>query len=65
MDTSLLWIQQKLRDKDLFARKVLGADNPADMLTKHVDFATLLKHLTTVGLEFEEGRADSAPTLAT
>ena len=64
LDTSLLWIQQKLRDKDLSAKKVLGSENPADVLTKHVDLSTLLKHLARMGLEFEGGRAESAPTLA-
>ena len=64
LDTSLLWIQQRLRDKDLSAEKVLGTDNPADVLTKHVDYATLLKHMTRMGLVYENGRADSAPATA-
>ncbi len=64
LDTSLLWIQQKIKDGDLLVDKVLGADNPADCLTKHVDRATMLKHLRAMGLEYETGRADTAPTLA-
>ena len=64
LDTSLLWIQQKIKQKDLSVDKVLGADNPADCLTKHVDRATMLKHLAAMGLEYEDGRADSAPQLA-
>ena len=64
LDTSLLWIQQKIRDKDLSVDKVLGADNPADCLTKHVDRSTMLKHLTAMGLEYESGRPESAPQLA-
>ena len=60
----MLWIQQKLRDKDFTAEKILGADNPADVLTKHVDSATLQKHLARMGLEYEQGRADSAPELS-
>ena len=65
LDTSLLWIQQRLRDKDLSAAKILGTDNPADAVTKHVDYATLLKHMTRRGLVYESGRADSAPAIAT
>ena len=64
LDTSLLWIQQKIKDKDLTVSKVLGADNPADVLTKYVDRATMDKHLATMGLEYESGRAASAPELA-
>ena len=64
LDTSLLWIQQKIKDGDLTVDKVLGADNPADCLTKHVDRATMLKHLRAMGLEYEDGRAEAAPKLA-
>ena len=64
LDTSLLWIQQKVRDRDIAVEKVPGADNPADCLTKHVDHATMLKHLSSMSLEYESGRAESAPTLA-
>ena len=64
LDTSLLWIQQKIKDKDLEVDKIHGPKNPADCLTKHVDRATLVKHLETMGLEFEQGRAESARQLA-
>ena len=64
LDTSLLWIQQKLKDGDLTVAKVLGTDNPADCLTKHLDRATLAKHLLALGLEYQEGRAELAPKLA-
>ena len=64
LDTSLLWIQQKLKAGDLTVAKVLGTENPADCLTKHVDRATLAKHLGTMGLEYQTGRAELAPKLA-
>ena len=64
LDTSLLWIQQTIKDGELVVDKVLGADNPADCLTKHVDRATMVKHLRAMGLEYEAGRADAAPELA-
>ena len=31
-----LWVQEKLRNKELNLFKVLGTENPADLLTKHV-----------------------------
>ena len=64
LDTSLLWIQSKVRDGELMVGKILGADNPADILTKHVDAATLRKHLESIGMEYESGRAESAPELS-
>ena len=64
LDTSLLWIQQKIKCNELKVDNILGADNPADCLTKFIDQATMNKHLATMNLEYEEGRATSAPELA-
>ena len=64
LDTSLLWIQQKVRNGDVVVEKILGTDNPADVLTKYVDAATMQKHLKTLGLFYESGRAELAPKLA-
>ena len=43
-----LWIQDKLRTKDFFLHKVAGADNIADMLTKHLEKATHEKHVNNM-----------------
>ena len=43
--------------------KVLGADNIADVLTKHVDRATLCKHMKGMGLRQGEGRPELAPRI--
>ena len=59
-----LWIQDKVRAKDFQLLKVLGAENPADMLTKHVNRETINKHMVKCHLYFEAGRAESAPALA-
>ena len=32
-----LWIQERVNEKDLDLRKVLGEQNPADLMTKHVN----------------------------
>ena len=61
--TSDLWIQDRLRARDFSLAKIPGVDNPADILTKHVDKHTLAKHMATLGLQQEAGRASSAPTL--
>ena len=58
-----LWIQDKVRAQDFKLEKVAGTSNPADALTKYVDHSTLAKHLKTLSLDFESGRAEAAPTL--
>ena len=59
-----LWIQDKVRAKDFDLQKVLGADNPADMMTKHINREDMCKHMSKMNLRWEEGRAESAPELA-
>lgn len=61
LDVSDLWIQEKVRAKSVELVKILGADNPADILTKYVDRGILNKALTFMGLERREGRAKAAP----
>jgi hypothetical protein len=61
LDCSDLWIQEKLRNKQISLHKVLGTDNPADAFTKHVDRAILTKAMSTIGLRKAEGRPLAAP----
>ena len=61
--TADLWMQDRIRKGDFKLLKVAGADNPADMLTKHVDKPLLLKHTAALGLYYEDGRAESAPAI--
>ena len=58
--TSDMWIQDRIASRDFRLHKVLGAENPSDILTKAIDRASLCKHLARSNLGFEEGRADSA-----
>ena len=61
--TADLWIQDKLRCKEFELVKVAGTDNVSDIMTKFTDRATLEKHLLSMSLRQEYGRAQSAPTL--
>ena len=61
--TSDLWIQDRLRSGDFTLVKIPGSENTSDMLTKLVDRATLERHLRTLHLSIEPGRAASAPML--
>ena len=58
-----LWIQDRRRRKNFELVKVAGADNPAEMLTKHVNKATMVRHMSKLGLRLEGGRAESAPNI--
>ena len=58
-----LWMQDRIRKGDFKLEKIAGAENPADMLTKHVARDLLQKHMVTLGLFLEDGRADSAPEI--
>ena len=61
--TQGLWVQEARLTGRLAYRKVLGAKNPADVLTKHVPAELLQKHLETLCVEIRGGRAETAPEL--
>ena len=61
LDTADLWIQERLRNKDIELVKVLGTDNPADAFTKYLDAATMDKALARMNVHFMSGRAEIAP----
>ena len=65
LDTSLLWIQERVRSGDVLLEKVPGSENPGDALTKHLLGPLLRSHLQRMGLVAEAGRAQSAPQLTT
>ena len=51
MDVRYLYMQELVQRGLLKVKKVLGAENPADVGTKYVDHTTLWKHLPTLGME--------------
>ena len=59
-----LWVQECRSTGRLSYKKVLGTANPSDVLTKHVPGDLLDTHLKTLNLEVRDGRAETAPTLA-
>ena len=54
-------MQDKVRSRQILLNKVLGTDNPADVLTKYVDRKTLDMALPKMGLHPQSGRPASAP----
>ena len=64
IDTQCLWIQQKVRRKDIELRKIRGEMNPADLFTKHLPGEDKVKSLVKLlSCEFRGGRAATAPKL--
>ena len=55
-----LWVQDRLRAQDFSLLKVAGSGNPAGLLTKYFDRPLHNKHVDSLDLEFEAGRAQSA-----
>ena len=55
-----LSVQEAVAKKDFRLQKVLGTENPADLMTKHLGYEDIRKHLERLGLEFREGRAENA-----
>ena len=64
INVQYLWLQSKVRDKVLAVKKVLGTENPADLMTKYLDAATMEGHMARMGFWYADGRAESAPTVA-
>ena len=64
LDTTDLWVQEKERSGQIELVKVLGSDNPADMMTKYVDRPILTKMIAKSGMIPPSGRAKCAPVAA-
>ena len=65
LDTTDLWVQEKVRSGQIELLKVAGTDNPADMMTKYVERPTLTKMIQKAGMVQLTGRAKCAPAAAT
>ena len=59
--TTDLWIQDKVRSKQIELLKILGTENPADVMTKYVGRQAMEKALTTMGMHVLSGRPACAP----
>ena len=45
-----LWLQQRVRNKEILVEKIAGKENPADALTKFLTEADMRRHLATMGV---------------
>ena len=56
-----LWVQERIRNGDLELKKVLGTENPADLMTKHLSSPDMIKYMSKFGAKNKEGRASVTP----
>ncbi len=63
VDVRELWLQERVGRGDMVLRKVPGANNLVDILTKHVPRSCLDKHLAGVGVVRALGRHPLNPSL--
>jgi len=57
----LLWVQERLRNKDFELLKCKGTDNPADLLTKYLTREDNERLTADWGAVQMSGRAETAP----
>ena len=57
-----LWVQQKALNAEVVYKKLDGAKNTSDMLTKPVDKEVTARHMETLGLLYRAGRNHLTPT---
>ena len=60
LDVGVLWLQEQAVRRRLPLEKVLGTENPADLMTKHLSRDDVNKYLRQIGIEFVDGRASTA-----
>ena len=61
LDTQSLWVQDAVRQRRVMIEKVKGTENPADVMTKHLDGPAMDAMLFRIGVQSRTGRAAIAP----
>ena len=57
INLGLLWIQEKGHREELAFGKVLGTENPAEMMTKNLDAIKIDKFSSMLRQDFRPGRS--------
>ena len=63
LETGYLWLQTAVEATRFQARKGLGAEHPADLLTKHLAAADMWKNLERLNMSPEAGRTGAVPQI--
>jgi hypothetical protein len=60
--TADLWVQQKVRDRELKLFKLPGKENPSDLMTKHKTAPEASRFMSMLGIHSLPGRSLLAPS---
>ena len=60
LNTNYLWVQERSAKKDVVYAKVSGTENIADLMTKHLDGATLRNLTSKLSTELRSDKSDIA-----
>ena len=52
-----MWIQKKVEEEEIVVAKVLGTENPADLMTKYLIATKIYHYMKMLSQEQREGRA--------
>ena len=63
IDVNCLWLQEQAAKRLVLLVKIPGEINTADLMTKHLSNAVILKHLQNLSLRHVSGRAEMAANL--
>ena len=63
IDVDILWLQEQQARARLPLHKIEGSKNPADLMTKHLVRAEIVKNLDIMGLVEATGRSENAAKL--
>ena len=63
IDVGVLWLQEQAARERVPLHKIDGAQNPADLMTKHLCSDKIGDHVKRLRLEFRGGRAEAAAQL--
>ena len=63
IDVNCLWLQEQCAKKMVPLSKIPGEVNTADLMTKHLGNAVILKHIAKLNLEYSSGRSEKAAQL--
>ena len=58
ININTLWTQEVQDREGVEFNKILGTNNPADLMTKYLSRDTIDRHLTALGQQIREGRAE-------
>ena len=60
--TADLWVQQKVRGRELKLYKLLGKENPSDVLTKYKTAPEASRFMSMLGIRSIAGRPQISPS---